>query len=218
MKIISLGASKAGYACGITDYLNKYNFKKERGFFDYLTSSIQNIIDVINNRDIEFESCEISKFIIPNPTNNIFVKFKNFDNMISYHDFVDLTSESLNYWAFFYKIIQQRLINIIKTEDKIVFVRFCVNQHDFVENDINEFFNTLHFINPNLKYHLIIVSIDFLKIPDSLANNPRFNYLNFRLYNCIYNKYTFNVYYDMVNYYDFKCFKNIIEKIELLNI
>jgi len=68
-------------------------------------------------------------------------------------------------------------------------------------------------INPNLNYYFIILSTSFLTISSNLANNPRFKYLNFRLYNSIYNTYTFNIYEDLLNNYDTKYFRDIIDKI-----
>jgi len=216
MKIISLSSLQPGYACGVADYLNKYNYKNERGFFDYITVSIKNIIEVINKKPIEFENIEISKFQIPNNTNNIFIKFKNFDNMISYHDFVEIMPKTLKYWSDFYTECQNKLIDDIMTCNKIVFVRFCVNQDDIFENDIYALFNTLERLNPELNYFLILFTNCFIKIPDFLSNNPRFIHLNFRLYNSVYKIYTFNIYHDLVNHFDTTCFEKIIQIIKQL--
>ena len=183
MKIISLSSLYPGYACGVADYLNRYNYKNVRGFFDYITVSIKNIIEVINNKSIQFENHEVSRFYIPNDTKNIFIRFKDFDNMISYHDFSDISTISLEYWASYYKDLQNKFINDIMTYNKIVFVRFCVNQDDIYENDICTLFNTLETLNPNLNYYLILFTNTFIKIPDFLNNNPHFIHLNFRLYN-----------------------------------
>jgi hypothetical protein len=215
MKIISLSSIKPGYACGVAEYLNKYNFKYERDFFDYITVSMKSINEVINNQNIEFEETEIPQFIIPNPTNNIFVKFRNFNNMISYHDFIELSYETRKYWENFYKELQKKLINNIKSDDTIVFVRFCVDQNDIIENDIHLFCNNIMRINSNLDYYIIILSNVFLTIPYNLSNNPRFKYLNFRLYNSIYNTYTFNIYEDLLNNFDTKCFTDIINSINI---
>ena len=216
MKIISLSSLYPGYACGVADYLNRYNYKNERGFFDYLTVSIKNIIEVICNKDIQFENYEVSRFYIPNDTNNIFIRFKDFDNMISYHDFIDISTISIEYWTKFYKDMQYKLIHDIMNYNKIVFVRFCINQDDIFENDICTLFNTLEILNPNLNYFLILFTNCFIKIPDILNNNPRFIYLNFRLYNSIYKTYTFNIYQDLVNHYDTTCFDKIIHIIKQL--
>ncbi len=214
MKIISLGSLYPGYACGIAEYLNKYKFKYDRDFFDYITVSMKSINEVLHNKTIEFNDEELSKFSIPNTTSNIFIKFKNFDNMISYHDFVDLSPNSYIYWTDFYKEKQEKLINDILCNDTIVFVRFCVNQKDLIENDIKIFFNNIERLNEKLNYYLILFSTDFLKISSDLLNNSHFYNLNFKLYNNIHKKYTNNIYDDLINSYDTKCFSDIIDTIK----
>lgn len=214
MKIISLASLHPGYACGVASYLTKYKFKFERDFFDYLTVSMKNINEVLYNKNIEFESYEIPKFNIPNNSPNIFVKFKNFNNMISYHDFTEITPKSLLYWKNFYIKYQQKLINDIIKGDTIVFVRFCVNEADLFENDTYLFFNNINRLNPTLNYYFILFTNGIINIPDNLMKNPRFIHLNFRLYNSIYKNYSFNIYDDLINNFDTKCFSDIIKNIE----
>ena len=200
MKIISLASLYPGYACGVADYLNNNSFKNQydRDFFDYITVSMKNINEVINNKTIEFDDYEISRFSIPNNTSNIFIKFKNFDEMISYHDFTHLSPNSYRYWTIFYKEKQLKLLNDIIKGDTIVFVRFCINQDDLVESDIIAFFNNITRLNPKLNYYFILFSNDFLTISSDLLNNKHFSHINFKLCNDVYKPYTYNIYHDLV--------------------
>jgi len=175
---------------------------------------MKSINEVLHNKTIEFNDEELSKFSIPNTTSNIFIKFKNFYNMISYHDFVDLSPNLYIYWTDFYKEKQEKLINDILCNDTIVFVRFCVNQKDLIENDIKIFFNNIERLNGKLNYYLILFSTDFLKISSDLLNNSHFYNLNFKLYNNIHKKYTNNIYNVLINSYDTKCFSDIIDTIK----
>lgn len=216
MKIISLAALHPGYACSVADYLNKHKFKNEyeRDFFDYITVSMKSINEVLNNKIIEFDDKELPNFPIPNNSSNIFIRFKHFDNMISYHDFTDMQPDSYKCWTHYYKEQQKKLINDIISNNTIVFVRFCVNQSDLIESDIYEFFKNITCLNPKLDYYLILFSTDILTISLNLSNNMHFFNLNFKLWNDS-KTYTNNIYHDLINYYDTKCFNDIINIIKI---
>jgi hypothetical protein len=79
---ISLSSSIGGFACAVSESIINNIGKKETHFFDWTICSIKSINEIIMGKNILFEKSYDS-------TNNDFcvVKFKNFNKLISVHDF-----------------------------------------------------------------------------------------------------------------------------------
>ena len=80
---ISLSASCLNYACGIAQSINNNIGKRETNFFDWCLCSMKSINEVLSKKEIMFEDN------YEEDNDGIFcpVRFKNFDNLVSLHDF-----------------------------------------------------------------------------------------------------------------------------------
>lgn len=215
MKIISLASQHAGYACATGNYISKYfyNDKKSREFFDLITVSMKSINEVLMSKNIEFEDKEVPYYRVPNSTDNIIVNFKNFNSMTSYHDLYNMSNESINYYINFYTKLQHDLIDNIKTENKIFFLRTVKDQNDLQEDDIHIFYNTIFNINPNLQFYFIILTDTNINISENLLNKNNFILFNFSDYLDSNKKYNDNIYVRILDDYESDALQ---QKIKLL--
>lgn len=177
---ISLSSSYAGNACAVRQSIINYTISNnETHFFDWLVTSMKSVNQILENTPILFEN----NYIYPNKNDGITIKFLNFDLLISHHDIKEFNDNSINEITEKYTRRYLRLINTIKEQKKIYFIRYCKNSKDLEEKEIINFFNNITNINPKLDFKFILISdCDDLIIPDSLL-----------LYNFIYinlNKYT----------------------------
>lgn len=159
MKIISLSSNIAGPACGIASSIKKYfyNGSKQTDMFDYLEISLLSIIQVLslNNNDIELLS--YNNTFLPNINNCQSVTFNNFDRMISHHDLkIDYTEEDYINFIDKYKRRYYRLIESIKTENMIFFIRY--GEEDPVQ--YLEFIKCIKTINPLCNFYIINLMYD----------------------------------------------------------
>ena len=121
MKIISLSSDKAGFACAVATSIKKYyNNNYQTQIFDYLVCSlntINSILKTTNYNDI------INNLEITPIDNKSCVKFKNYDNLISYHDLLNPYTKS-DYINFIekYKRRYNRLLEIIKNVVVLYFI------------------------------------------------------------------------------------------------
>jgi hypothetical protein len=232
MKFISLASLHTGYACGIADYLNKYiyNYKKGPDFFDYITVSMKSINEILWYKKIEFENENLAKFMIPNPSDHVFVKFKNFDSMISYHDITEkcvndnpneicsnecniVNNDAIKKMVNKYEKMKYCFIYDIMNEDKIFFIRFAIESADVAEDQIYDFFKNVSLINPNLKYYFILFIDSEVTISNELLNHPNFKVFEFRKYLIPGKKYDHNIYFRLLNDYDFTNFSKFIDSL-----
>jgi hypothetical protein len=137
MKVISLSHDETGTACSISVAIKKfiYNDSKQTDFFDFLLVSMKSINEVLLGKEFECIKNEGEQS----------VRFKNFHHMISLHDL-----ENINELMEKYNRRRQRLLDDIKNNDAIYFVRFCRNIRNIEENEIAHFFDIVKSINPNL--------------------------------------------------------------------
>lgn len=197
MKVISLSADKAGFACAVaTSIKTYYNNENETQFFDYLACSLNSINNILktDNTDNIINNYEIS--VINDKTcinDKSCVKFKNYDNLISYHDLPNPYNISdYNNFIEKYKRRYFRLQEIIKNEDCLYFIRFGYEN----EVDINNFFHIIKYLNANIKVYFINVYYDKINSNcnynyDIKNNNCFFIPINFYLFeekNKIYNE------------------------------
>ena len=181
---ISLSTSSTGgYACAVRLSIDKYATKQneiqnETQFFDWIRVSMKSVNQVLENQPILFES----NYIYPNGLNTTTMTFKNFDHMISVHDIIEFNHNSINEITEKYNRRQKRLINTIKQQKKINFIRYCNNQEDIKEDEIRNFYKNINNINPKLVFNFILISdYDKLVIPNSLLKD-NFIYINLNNY------------------------------------
>ena len=150
---ISLSSSYAGNACAVHESIIKYNISTSNKtlFFDWLVTSMKSVNQVLENMPIIFET----ESMRPNTLNTTSINFKNFDLLISHHDIHDFNDNSINEITNKYIRRYERLINTIKEQQKINFIRYCKNQQNLEENEIYTFYKNIKNINPNLLFNFI---------------------------------------------------------------
>ena len=101
--------------------------------------------------------------------NTTSINFKNFDLLISHHDINEFNDNSINEITEKYTRRYKRLINTIKEQKKINFIRYCKNQENIEEEEIIKFYNNIVSINPKLSFNFILISdYNNLEIPHNL--------------------------------------------------
>jgi len=210
MKIISLSSYIAGPACAIAFSIKKffYNCNYQTNIFDYLEISLLSINQVLylKNNDIDYLDHNIEMY--KNKDNNISVRFKNFDKLISHHDLKENYSKNeYNLFIEKYKRRYNRLINDICIENKIFFIRYGIEN----KNNIFNFINIVRKKNPNLTIYFINIIYDennYLYDND-LLELDNFYLINFYNYIDINFKYNDDFFY-RVQEFNWKIIYDII--------
>ena len=176
---ISLSSSYAGNACAIRQSIINYTTNlNETQFFDWLVTSMKSVNQILENTPIIFES----NYIYPNSSNTTSINFKNFDLLTSHHDIDEFNDNSINEITEKYIRRKERLIQTIKKQNKINFIRHCKNQQNIEEKEILIFYKNIKNINPNLLFNFILISeCNDLVIPNSLLKD-NFIYINLNNY------------------------------------
>jgi len=172
---ISLSSSYVSYACAVRQSINDYTDNPGKTqFFDWLITSMKSVNEILENKPIKFES----NYIYPNPINTVSINFENFDLLTSHHDIHKFNENSINEITEKYNRRYERLINTIKEQNKINFIRYCKNQQNIEEEEILKFYKNIKNINPNLVFNFILVSdYNDLVIPNNLLKD-NFIYIN----------------------------------------
>jgi len=173
MIYISLSSSYAGNACAIRQSIDNYYNKTETQFFDWLVCSMKSINEVLEGKQILFEE----NYVYPNSLNTTSINFKNFDLLISHHDIDVFNDNSITEITEKYTRRYERLINTIKSEKQIYFIRYCKNS-DISEGEIFNFFYNISRINNDLIFKFILISDDTLELSNNLINMKNFFYIN----------------------------------------
>lgn len=136
---------------------------------------MKSINELLEGKPILFEET----YIYPNQLNTTTIKFLNFDRLISHHDIDKFTNNSINEITEKYTRRYERLINTIKGEKEINFIRYCKDSTYIEEDEIIKFYENIKNINCDLVFKFILISdYDDLIIPDNLINNENFIYIN----------------------------------------
>jgi hypothetical protein len=175
---VSLSSSYAGNACAVHESVTKYTSSNKTLFFDWLVTSLKSVNQVLENTPIIFET----ESMRPNTLNTTSINFKNFDLLISHHDIHDFNDNSINEVTNKYIRRYERLINTLKEQKNINFIRYCKNQQNLEENEIYTFYKNIKNINPDLLFNFILISDDNnLVIPNNLLKD-NFIYINLNDY------------------------------------
>lgn len=186
---ISLSGSNVGYACGIKDAINNYFGKTQTQFFDWLICSMKGINQVLQGEKFMFNT----KYSYPNSDNATTIFFSDFDLLISYHDVVQPTKENLSEINEKYKRRYARIIDTIKSEKEIYFLRYCNGQNDLDESEIHTFYNNINKLNDTLEFYFVLITINnIIDIPSSLLFRRNFLHINLIKNNKIINDETIN--------------------------
>lgn len=199
MKIISLSSNIAGPACAVALSIKKYyNNDYKTNFFDFLEVSLLSIIQVLQTKDIDNILRGNNKIILNKDDKNS-VFFNNFDKMISHHDLLKIyTDFDYNNLIDKYKRRYERLINSIKEEKIIYFIRYGFED----SNIIKYFINSINKINPNLEIYFINVNYDInnLDINNLNKNIKNYYYVNFNNYIDSEMKYSDDMFYKTLEF------------------
>jgi hypothetical protein len=176
---LSLSSSYVGYACGIKQSIINYtNYTGPTHFFDWLVVSMKSINQILENTPIEFEN----EVIYPNDLNTTTIKFKNFHLLISHHDIHEFNDNSINELTEKYIRRYERLIDTIKKQQYICFIRYCKNSNDIESDEIIAFYKNIGALNPSLVFKIILISdCENLTIPSYLFNY-NLDYINLNNY------------------------------------
>jgi hypothetical protein len=203
MKIISLSSSIAGPACAVAKSIKKhfYDNNYQTNMFDYLEISLLSILQILYLKDGDINYLNLNNEIFLNKDDNNSVKFNNFDKIISHHDLKKIYNEN-DYKNFIDKYIRRyyRLINDIKKEDKIFFIRYKSENDQLIDKIIEK----ILLINPLLKIYFIVV--DYNEKDENIYRN--YFYINFYDHNKNID-YNIDLYYRTLEY-NWKLVYNII--------
>ena len=176
---ISLSSSYAGNACAVRQSINNYTTSSNKTqFFDWLVTSMKSVNQILENTPIIFEN----NYIYPNLLNTTSINFKNFDLLISHHDIHEFNDNSINEITKKYIRRYERLINTIKEQKKINFIRYCKNQQNIEEEEIIRFYKNIKNINNNLIFNFILISDNNDLVIYNLLKNDNFIYINLNNY------------------------------------
>lgn len=198
MKIISLSSSIAGPACSVACSIKKHFYKEPNSYptnmFDYLELSLLSINQILSTENIK-DKLNSNFDIFLNKDDKYSVIFNNFDHLISHHDLIiNYTDQDFNQFIEKYIRRYNRIINYLKTEDKIFFIRYGSEE----EKNIIQFFNIIKEINPNLEIFFINIVYDpYDKIVEVFDKN--------------YTLINFNNYIDKSKHYSDDLFYKIME-------
>jgi len=208
MKIISLSAGIAGPACAIATSIKKYfyNGSKQTDMFDYLEISLLSIIQILSlNSDNISDDISNNNIFSPNINQCHTVTFNNFDRIISHHDLKE-NYDKCDYNEFIekYKRRYNRLIECLKTENKIFFIRFGYE----TVTEFKEFIRIIREINPLCEFYIINLIYDEINIGDTndIPNLYTINFYCFLEKDVIYNddlyyrtiQFNWKIVYDLV--------------------
>jgi len=203
---ISLSSSYSGNACAVRQSITNYSTSGETQFFDWLVCSMKSINELLEGKPILFE--ETYEYL--NTLDTTAIKFLDFNYLISYHDITKFTDNSRNEITEKYTRRYKRLINTIKSEKEIYFIRYCKDSNNIDEEEIIKFYENIKNINCDLLFKFILMSdCENLIIPDNLINNENFIYINLNSYidDDVINET--NEYFKIIKSY--KCVFNIIK-------
>jgi hypothetical protein len=201
MKIISLSANFSGAACSIGCCIKKYfyNYDYKTNIYDYLEISLISIIEILNLTEENLNYLHLNNTFVLNNSDKISIFFDNFDKLISHHDLIkDFTIDDYNNVIEKYKRRYYRLMDDIKNEDKIFFIRYGDEDYELIEL----FFRIVQKINPNLEIHFIHLIYDEnnkLKNGVNLYDN---NYYIINFYNYVnkYNEYNEDPFFKVLEF------------------
>jgi hypothetical protein len=158
-----------GRHCDIAFNIKKYsNENKKTQFFDWIRTDFECIIHILNLSNLD-SILNKENFIIDQQTyaHIILIKLKNFENKnltlyfrhdILINNFIKNADGELDNFINKYKRRFERLINLIKSNQKLIFIHRVESEELFINNNLaDEFEKALKKINKNVNYNLIIL-------------------------------------------------------------
>jgi len=152
MRVISIGK-----ACNVKYQIDKHIGKRETLFFDWLMTDIASVIKLLKcesiNDILNIDSIKVDP-VTPIIDFNSRILITSLPNCISIHDIpINLSNKDIIVFIDKYKRRYERLINIIKSNEEIFFIRY--GEIDYESKKL--FIETIQSINKNCKFTLVIV-------------------------------------------------------------
>ena len=155
MKYISIGNG-----CSVKYQIDKYKGKEKTLLFDTVSSSMNAVIELLGCDDINsilyFDNI-VREINNPYNGNNSRIIIKSLYYFISLHDIPkEYTDSHIYSFIDMCKRRLTRIINYIKSDEKICFIRFDTDTID--DNTINKFIETILKINPKCNFNIVVVN------------------------------------------------------------
>ena len=175
-----------GSACNVKYQIDKHKHKLETLFFDWLMTSMNSVIEILSCNDIYsilyFDNI-IRDINYPYHSNNSQIIIKSLNRCVSIHDISrNFTDKDIFEFIDKYKRRFDRIIQYIKSKEKIYFIRYG----SVDTNDREKFIETILKINPNCNFALIIID----NIYNANDTNNTNNILKYE--HCLYIKLNIN--------------------------
>jgi hypothetical protein len=154
MKLISIGAK-----CNVKRQMNNHTVPSETLFFDWLSTDMDSVNQVIQCKNIDdILNC---KNIIKSPTSKPNIRLEILISSLPYclsiHDFSkDFSKKAIQDFINKYKRRYQRIIEFIKSTQKLSFIRYGKIE----DNQKKTFIESVLQINPNCNFTLVSININ----------------------------------------------------------
>lgn len=151
MQFISIGRG-----CNVKYQINRHCKNSETLFFDWLGTDMDTVISVLQCKNIN----DILTYdnIIRDPKTNLGsrVLIKSLPYCVSIHDFkLDFSDKEIYNFLNKYKRRYERIIEIIKSNKKLCFIRYGKIE----DKNKEEFIETILKINPNANFTLVSINV-----------------------------------------------------------
>jgi len=160
MEFISLGRH-----CDVAYNITKFIKKKHTQFFDWLRTDFKCILYLLNLKDINtvfnLQNIKVDKQLYAHE-NEITITLKNFEEnnltLLFHHEIrlKEYHEDKLNEFIDKYKRRFNRLIELIKSNTKLIFIYKITNHFDY-KTYISDFEKAILSINPNCIFCLVIL-------------------------------------------------------------
>jgi hypothetical protein len=152
MRVISVGSE-----CNVKYQIDKHKGKSETLFFDWLITDMNSVIKLISCDSIDdilnINTVKVDP-VTPIIKSNSRILITSLPECISIHDMpIDPTDKDIDDFINKYKRRYERLINYIKSNDEIYFIR----HGDVDDTNKQVFIQTIQSINKNCKFTLVII-------------------------------------------------------------
>ena len=152
MKYISIGE-----ACNVKYNIDKYRGKSETLFFDWLMTSMDSVIEILNCNNINnilYSDNIVRDLNNPHHRNNSIIVIKSLNRCVSIHDLSkNYTNNEVLVFIDKYSRRFKRIIEYIKSNEQICFIRMgCVSC-----DEIYKFIETIKKINRNCDFTIVVI-------------------------------------------------------------
>jgi hypothetical protein len=153
MEYISIGGK-----CNVKYQIKKHTRHRETLFFDWLGTDMDTVILVLQCKNINeiLTYDNIIKDPKPGLDSSLRISIKSLPYCVSIHDFkLDFSDKEINNFLHKYKRRYERIIEIIKSNKKLYFIRYG----EIKDNHKEAFIETILKINPNCNFTLVSINI-----------------------------------------------------------